>query len=795
MKKSALAPLIACVVCIGRLAFADAVGIHSASFSHVTAFDALGTGSVDWKDDSTVPGVYIANSAAGKTYPLPLPPSTGSSGRNGFYNLGLSGGSHRLLGMLPGNTMGHAYAGVRYRNLTGQDVLKIKYHVVLEQWGTRNTAEQTVTLSYKVSGLGDLNDLAAPGWTALGTGTTPAVGAGSPPYSDGTGSSFAISGAADIHIANGRYLTFRIMKRNESGGDALIGIKSMTIESVAAGRTVATPAHSKVSGLEATVRSGQVFLTWNEQAATDETTFCVFLHDRPIHAKTLEDAQKVGFCIEAGSACDWWENPASFDADAVPDRSHGFLIDGKELDPKGGLFVHTVTASDPQNLYFAVLPESGTADDLVAGKNTLSAPVHAEPALPQPFRLKDAPAAGSGAGKSLMLLLHGRGGGGNSGGKANFLVFGDAKQGWREGLARKFIVKSDDKSITIQSMDRMWIGRPLTYSWDARDHVPAINTWWIGCNDHIYDPETVQDGVVVNYTEEHLLYLVRWAQQYFGTDTERTYISGNSMGGTGAISVGFHRPDVFASIFSSVPIAAYTRRAGADGISNLRRLDGLCGRPCDETVMSSDGIPLMDRMNSEKIAMEYAGDLPFLVLYNGRTDKSMPWINNPSFYRALNSGRRGFACFWNNEPHRMSKSGTVPSDITDFYNLHPDMTLNISYPAFSNCSDNRNPGNGARDDGDIIGWMNRGIYWTEPVETVDSWSIGLQVQGDFLPPSITVDVTPRRLTQFCIQPQETLLVNGQPLQADENGLLTIRGVQLSVDRPVQITVQRKQETR
>jgi hypothetical protein len=385
--------------------------------------------------------------------------------------------------------------------------------------------------------------------------------------------------------------------------------------------------------------------------------------------------------------------------------------------------------------------------------------------------------------------LHGRGDGQNRDNKANFLVFGDDLQGWREGLARKFVVESNADGIVIKPLDRTWVGRPLLFSWDNRDHVTAINTWWYGCNKLIYDAEKVNKGVVVNYTEEHLLYLVRWAQQYFGTDPKRTYIRGKSMGGSGAISIAFHHPDVFATVYSDVPVVAYTNRSGSDGISNVKRLDGLCGRICDETVMSSEGIPVMERMNSERIVLESQKELPFLVLCNGRTDGSIPWINNPSFYRALNNGKRGFACYWNNGGHSMRLS--VPEDISDFYSLQPEMPFCKSFPAFSNFSDNCNPGNGEKDDGDKIGWMNRGIYWTDIEETKDSWSIRLQTKGYFLPGKVSVDVTPRRLTRFFIAPNEIVLVNDSPIKADKDGLLTIPKVQLVLGKTVLLEIRRR----
>jgi predicted esterase len=544
---------------------------------------------------------------------------------------------------------------------------------------------------------------------------------------------------------------------------------------------------SRVTELSASVRSGQVFLTWDEVPSVDGTTFEVFMHASPITDETLDDAQKVGHHVEAGSACDWWKNPAAFEAEAPTDRSHGFIIDGTELDPTGGLFVHTVSEADPATMHFAVLPSNASAADLVVGGNSLTQGVTATVALPQPIQLKAAPEAGSAVGKSLTLVLHGRGGGRDENDQSNFVAFGDGTQGWRQGLARKFIVSSDANGIIIEPRDWLWVGRPLLFSSDARDHGLAINTWWYGCNDHIYDANAVPNGVVVNYTEAYLLYLVRWAQQHFGTDPEKTYLVGTSMGGSGAISVGFHHPEVFATIYSQVPVVAYTRRSSADGRSNLVRLDGLSGQVCDETVMSDEGISIMERMNSERIVREYDGELPFLVLCHGRTDKSIPWVNNPSFYRALNDSKRGFAAYWDNGAHDMWKY--VPADVTEFYTTQA-LALNDSYPAFSNFSDNRDPGDGERDDGDLIGWMNRGISWTNLVETENSWSLTLHAKGDFLPASVTVDVTPRKLSKFKIAPHETLLVNGTPTQADAKGRLTVPQVQINKESSHFLQIQR-----
>jgi len=80
--------------------------------------------------------------------------------------------------------------------------------------------------------------------------------------------------------------------------------------------------------------------------------------------------------------------------------------------------------------------------------------------------------------------------------------------------------------------------------------------------------------------------------------------------------------------------------------------------------------------------------------------------------------------------------------------------------------------------GDTIGWMNRGLYWSDVQETENSWSVRLRMEGDFLPPEATVGVTPRGLPCFQPRPNETLLGNGHPAQADESGLITAPAIRL-----------------
>ncbi len=110
--------------------------------------------------------------------------------------------------------------------------------------------------------------------------------------------------------------------------------------------------------------------------------------------------------------------------------------------------------------------------------------------------------------------------------------------------------------------------------------------------------------------------------------------------------------------------------------------------------------------------------------------------------------------------------------------------LSRSFPVFSNSSDNRNPGNGDRQDGDIIGWFNRGLDWKDLVDTPDEYALTVLADYPGIQLPITVDITPRRVQQFKVKSGDKLMVHigaAPPVEVrvDETGLITIRGVQIA----------------
>ena len=295
----------------------------------------------------------------------------------------------------------------------------------------------------------------------------------------------------------------------------------------------------------------------------------------------------------------------------------------------------------------------------------------------------------------------------------------------------------------------------------------------------------MKTGIATDYSQQRLLWLIGWTKRYLKADPNRFYGTGSSMGGCGGMAFTFRHPEIFAAFYASVPIVAYSdgdpKKGRALGWhSSAFRVAGVCG---PLSMKCSEGMTLEERLDARRFALSHPGDLPYLVIVNGRKDTSIPWHVNPDFYRAMQKTRHGFLAAWNNAIHsRVHKD--LPPDIKRAASSRSLMrfALNKSYPAFSNDSDDQDPGNGDSTNGDIVGFMNRWLDWTDPKETPRRYEVLIKWTGDAKTLPVTVDVTPRRVQAFKLQPGETCQAvntdaSGKALQrvkitADKHGLFT-----------------------
>lgn len=552
-----------------------------------------------------------------------------------------------------------------------------------------------------------------------------------------------------------------------------------------------------VTNLQAQYRCGQVFLTWNEPPVW-QGSFTVRSSAHSITTTNIGQSKIIAEHINPGSAYDWWLNPETFGNPLPKDPTtgqkppilhKGFLIrpDGTRLNPDSGLFVHTVMQEDVGLRYYAVTPVDTNGNEnleVVAGSNSLVQPVaqKCEPVEPIWQETNALPDSASARNLPLHLTLHAKTGRGGM----QYLAFGDTSLGWRESLPFKFGVQVTRDAVIVTPTDRTWIGRMFPEGRDGCQKLtPAIHSFWYGYNSRIYDPERMNDGVPTNYTERRLLWIIAWVKRTFQTDPNRTYIFGSSLGGCGSISFALRHPEIFAGIRAHVPIVAYDKGPGGD---SEFRIIAECG-PLDR--VCSEGIPLKQRLDSTRFVRETKGDLPYLIITNGRQDGSIPWWKCPDFYRALRDSRHGFIAAWDNESHGTCMKD-APADIRKWNNLSSfnHITLNRSYLVFSNSSADQNPGNGSKTDGDLVGYMNRGLAWDEPLDDANRYEVIIKWSLASAALPVTVNITPRRLQAFQIKPGQKIIAmnlqvdNGKELQCknltvDECGLVTFDLFQLT----------------
>lgn len=545
-----------------------------------------------------------------------------------------------------------------------------------------------------------------------------------------------------------------------------------------------------VSGITVTARGGQLFVTWREQDTPPGTTFNVYRHDRAI--VDLDQATLVAHHIEPHSARDWWADPASFDAKQAAAAPVGYLLDpqGGRLDPKDGLFVYTVETSDPPQLCFAVTIASADGQEsreLRPGAN-LSAAIEARPGpIPAFWQLDgDEPAPGAGMDRALWMHLHGRG---SVVPDMEYLAFGDGRLGWRPGLPFKFGVKLDQDTVLVQPTDRTWIGSGQQEGTGRQ--APTIWTFWYGYNSRIYDRKNMASGVPTNYTERRLLWILDFVGRRYQPDRNRCYLSGSSMGGCGAVSFGVRHPELFAALHAHVPIVSYTYQKP----TSAHRLEQACWTgQIPATLLTDEGTPLLERMDGIRTVSQFPGQIPFLFMVNGRKDGSIPWHNNPPFYRAMNASRRGLAAYWDEGTHPTAGIG-APDDIKAWKDNLRRFKLNESYPAFSNTSGNRDPGDGSPTVGDAIGWINRGFDWRQIVDQPDRYEITLCVDFPGIVYPVTTDVTLWRLQRFRIRAEDRVrwragAASGDSVVIGEQGGVTIARVSFPSPEPLKLIVER-----
>lgn len=308
-------------------------------------------------------------------------------------------------------------------------------------------------------------------------------------------------------------------------------------------------------------------------------------------------------------------------------------------------------------------------------------------------------------------------------------------------------------------------------------------------------------GEVVDYTNRRVLHTIRWWRRTFAFDTTRHYAFGYSLGGTYSLHLGLAHPELFVAAMSSAGKVDFSLEDDPEPLSSFNS-----GQPFRESLSklwgttatnltSSEGLPVYAVMNDASLAALAVRDgAAFLVNFAGRHDLTVGWTEKRGFYSALEASRLGGIQYWDDRDHTGRVIPGAFSPMLDLRYLYR-FRSNLSWPAFSRCSTNGDPGQFTSTSGDSIGTLNGYPDWDPALlDSSTRWRVVLRTRGLTTlwgalpaPESLTVDVTPRRVQRFrppagttatwvALRSSDGAVVQRGSVTVDRWGLVTIPAV-------------------
>lgn len=578
-----------------------------------------------------------------------------------------------------------------------------------------------------------------------------------------------------------------------------------------------------VTRVRAIVRAGQVFITWPERTDIAGETYRVFRSARRISPRNLKRAKLLGTVGESSSRV-WSERRQSNKGWTWRNLSRAVIPRRGELDPTTGLFVWTPDAGEVAaargSAHYAVVVRKGR----LRTAPTDSGPVRERVAHPRPV---EAFSIGRRAHVFLQYMdLHDWNPTYDAPNAVNdHLGFDRSDPAVRHALsvAYAYVVaepdpRTCDGGVVPDSLPLVVQVHGFGRERDPPDHGyarwcaielrptdPALTRWFGFALDHDYrrDPTVDADDRIANFTEMRVLRMIAdtFADPDLGPrlDRERVYLWGGSMGGTGVINLALRYPQVFAAAYAWSPIPDYAsqnvgrRRQGVPSWGPVaRNLPVTFLGPADllGPLRPWEGIGVWTWENGTWGADALRGlDSAPIGFVHGTLDRISSIVTQATpLYRAMDRGRRTSATSirvgghpyvegFMGLPATLRAQGGVP-----FWGLRAVRSETI--PGFSN--DSRYPDlppDGPAEINTQLEWSASWDSWDgPPVDEPGRWAMSFRTIDDV---DHVVDITPRRLQRFAVDPArthrwtlvdlatETVLDQGT-VSPDQQGLLNVR---------------------
>jgi hypothetical protein len=211
-------------------------------------------------------------------------------------------------------------------------------------------------------------------------------------------------------------------------------------------------------------------------------------------------------------------------------------------------------------------------------------------------------------------------------------------------------------------------------------------------------------------------------------------------------------------------------------------------------LLTNEGYTRNERLNAKYLMSAIKlNSLPVIYTFSGKLSSTL-WPEKPSVYDTIQTTKHGGFHFWSPRDHWGTFANSPWVSSFPNFSFFTRYRTNLSYPAFSNCSVDNDPGDGTPTSGDAIGSINGHLDWTDDiVDEPGRWEVTLYLRDLpntintlVAPDSATTDVTLRRLQNFLTQPDSFIVWlnfrDGNLVQrgafAYTGGLVTLEGVKV-----------------
>ncbi len=592
------------------------------------------------------------------------------------------------------------------------------------------------------------------------------------------------------------------------------------------------------TNLSAKFYSGQTFLTWKEAATgKDETSYKIYRHTSLLTTANLHEAALIDQVYQG----------SSYLSDRVIIKQPDLTKAGVSLTEDSGLYVYTV--ENPDSSFWAVttVVEGNEKREIFPDQNATTQPVEEDLGFPDAFFFKATEDPRYYLGYVLFLSrfnpLNPNDAFGFDNRRSAPFFFSVALP-HRVTVAKKPFKEGDQYPLTLylhaygknyfasqegvdncRYFDENRYGgfclgindSPVLVFKDKTGQVLEMGpyleaetygySWYLGWNSNYTPTKLFQNlpksfqmaspygqGKSVLYTEKAIKLTIQWLREKSEwapyLDKKRLYLTGGSMGASGALNFAIHSPEMVAAVNASQGgVVGYLPQKGYIILTDI-----LFG-PIWQNIKTPEGVGIFDYLNLAKAVQENpSGDYPAIRMKNGKNDQIMPWEPLPKFYQAVQKAKSYLYAVFDQSEHNGFEANYFPEYVNErsFVENIPVLKYNLfhfrtdqSFPAFTNFGLNENPGNGRPQNGDLRGGLSRYAYF-EPnsiLDTQNQYEIKLFLLGEAPDDSAKTTVTLKRLQKLIHSPgtiyhwqnlkSDGVVGQEGQVTADQNGVISI----------------------